>query len=79
MWFPCLKKEIEKSNPQEETNGQSRNRWRVTHFQNNAPISDLCVRQRADAIPDAELTDPYKQQHSGSKMVYVSNGEYEIL
>lgn len=50
----------------------------LTHFRNNAPISESCARQSADAIPDAELNNPHKQQqqhHSGSKMVYVSNGE----
>lgn len=45
----------------------------LTHFRNNA-------RRRDDAIPDTELTDPHKQQHSGgSKMVYVSNGESSTL
>lgn len=47
----------------------------LTHFRNNAPISESCARQSADAIPDAELNNPHKQQQSGSKMVYVANGE----
>lgn len=47
----------------------------LTHFRNNAPISESCARQSADAMPDAELNNPQQQHHSGSKMVYVSNGE----
>ncbi|KAF4070671.1 hypothetical protein AMELA_G00288200 [Ameiurus melas] len=50
-------------------------RLTLTHFRNNAPISESCERRRVDATPDAELNEPHKQQHGGSKMVYVSNGQ----